>query len=131
MRAGQQDQCAGDDDIHERAGDGDEEFLAGLFGNALELRDAADRQQRHKGRRHAEIARGEDVAELVQQHARNSSTMKVRLSKAGRGAARGVAGEEDPGQKQQERDVHPDDGAATLPIFKDQDMKASYGRDRR
>ncbi len=58
-----------DGDIDQRSGDGDQEFLARLFRNALELRDAADRQQRDVGRRHAEITGGEDVAELVQQHA--------------------------------------------------------------
>ena len=50
-------------------GDGDEEFLARLFRDALEPRHAADRQQYHVGRPHAEGARGEDVAEFVQQHA--------------------------------------------------------------
>ena len=58
-----------DRDVDQRAGDRDQEFLARLFRNALEPRHAADRQQRHVRRRHAEGARGEDVAELVREHA--------------------------------------------------------------
>ena len=62
-----------DRDVHQRPGDGDQEFLPRLFRDALELRHAADRQQRHVGRRDAEGARGEDVAELVQQHAERTA----------------------------------------------------------
>ena len=72
----------GDGDVDQRAGDGDEEFLARLLRDALELRHAADRQQRHIGRRHAESARGEDVAELVQQHAEEQQHHEVTLSHA-------------------------------------------------
>ena len=45
----------------------------------------------------------------------------------------GVARGEDPGQKQQEREVDADRRCPPLvPIFRDQDMEASYGlRDRR
>ena len=69
VRAGDENERDGDHDVHQRAGDGDQEFLARLLGDALEPRHAADRQQRHVRRRDAERARREDVAELVRQHA--------------------------------------------------------------
>ena len=99
------DQQNGDDDVHQRAGDGDEEFLPRLLRNALELGDAADRQQRHIRRRHAEGAGGEDVAELVQQHAQEQQHHESETVPGGGGAALGIAGGEDPGEKQQEGQV--------------------------
>ncbi len=44
MSAGKDHQQDRDRDIDQRSGDGNEEFLPWLLRNALELRDAADRQ---------------------------------------------------------------------------------------
>jgi hypothetical protein len=85
--------------------------LARLLRDALELGDAADRQQRHIGRRHAEGARGEDVAELVQQHAQEQQHHEHEAVPGGGGAALAVAGGEDPGEKQQESEVDAHDRA--------------------
>ena len=74
------DQADGDRDVDQRAGDRDQEFLARLLRDALEPRHAADRQQRHVGRRDAEGARREDVAELVRQHAGEQQQQEDRGS---------------------------------------------------
>ena len=58
-----------DHDVDRGSRDRDQELLPRLLGNAFELRDAADRQQRHGRRGDAEPARHEDVAELVRHHA--------------------------------------------------------------
>ena len=101
-------------DVDQRAGDRDEEFLPRLFRDALELSHPADRQQRHVGRRHAEGAGREDVAELVQQHAEKQQHHENEAVPCGGGAARGVARGENPGEKQQEGEVDADDGAGHL-----------------
>ena len=106
MRAGDENERAGDHDIHQRAGDGDQEFLVRLLRDALEPSDAADRQQRHVRRRHAERARREDVAELVRHHAgkqqdEEGKSPATPLS----GPPDDPAGGENPAQEQQEGDV--------------------------
>ena len=44
VRVGESDQCTGDDHVHYGTGDRNEEFLPRLLRNALELRDAPNRQ---------------------------------------------------------------------------------------
>ncbi len=113
-RAADDDEQQRDDHVHHRPGDGDQEFLPWLFGNALELGDATDRQQCHVGRRHAEIARGEDVTELVQQHAKKQQQQKGDAVQGAGGAFGGVFGEENPGQKQDKGQVDADHRAGDL-----------------
>ena len=60
---------------------------------------------------HAEGAGGEDVAELVQQHAEEQQHHEDEAVPCGRRPARGVAGGENPGEKQQEGEVDADDRA--------------------
>ena len=67
--ARKQDKPEGDRDVDERTGDGDQELLAGLFGNALEPSNAADWQQRDIRRGDAESARREDMAEFMRENA--------------------------------------------------------------
>ena len=98
--AGENDQGGGDRHVHQRAGDGDQEFLVRLFRDALEASDSADRQERDVGRRHAERSRREGVAKFMRHDAREqehqeSETLPSRLRSA-RHPARG----EDPAQKQ-------------------------------
>ena len=59
----------GDDDVHRRARQRHDQLLRRLLRDALQPRHAADRQEGDVGRLHAVAPGGEDVAELVQQHA--------------------------------------------------------------
>ena len=108
------DQHRRDHDIDERPGDGDEKFLPRFFRNALELRHTADRQKGYVRRRHAEGASGKNMTELVQQYAEEQKQHKHKAIPGRRGASRGVAGCEDPGEKQQEGEVDADNGACHL-----------------
>ena len=72
------------------------------------MRHAADRQQSHIGRGHAEGARGEDMAELVQQHAEEQKDDENERVPGRSGATGGVTGREYPGEKQKERQVDSD-----------------------
>ena len=100
--AADQDQERSDSDVDQRPGDGDEEFFARLFRNALEPRYAADRQQDHVGRRHAESARCEYVAELVQQHTEEQQQEEYQSDPGFLRSAGDVAHAEKPGEKQHE-----------------------------
>ncbi len=109
--AEQQHQRGRDHDVDRRARHRHQELLPGLFGDALEVRHAADRQQRHRRRGHAKAARHENVAELVRHHATEQQQHESKRVERRFGAAGGVAGKENPAQKQQERDVQADDRA--------------------
>ena len=105
LGAGGGDQRDCDCHVHQRAGDGDQEFLIRRFRDALEAGHAADRQQRHVGGRHAESARREDVTEFMRHHAREQQDQKgKRLPRRFRTAG-DPAGAEDPAEEQQKGDV--------------------------
>ena len=95
-----------DDDVDGRAGEGHHQFLARLFGNALEAGDAADRPERHVGRADAVAAGGEDMAELVRQDAGKSRRMKSTPSMAASRPPSAPVAAADPDEEEQERDVH-------------------------
>ncbi len=67
--AEKQDQDDSDHDIHRRAGQRDQEFLARLFRHPLQPGDAADRQKRDIRRLDAVAAGSQHVAELMRHHA--------------------------------------------------------------
>src|SRR6478736_5435484 len=97
MRVEQIYQRDSNHDVDHRPGNSDQKLLPRFFGNALELRHAADRQQRYVRCWYAESARGEYVAEFVQQHAEKKQDHKSEAV-PGRGrTAGGVASGEDPG----------------------------------
>ena len=73
---------AGDREVHRRAGKGNDQLLCGCFGDALEARHTADRQEHDVGRLHAVATGGEDVAELMKEHAAKSSAMNSTPSTA-------------------------------------------------
>ena len=99
MRARKQHQAEGDGDVDQRTRDGDQELLVRLFGNPLEAGDAADRQQRDVGRGDPEVARGEDVAEFMRQHACEQQHQKDQVRHGGFGSFRGIGREENPAQE--------------------------------
>src|SRR5579883_1631458 len=107
----EENQQSGNGDVDERAGDGDQEFLARPFRNALEPRDTADRQQDDVWRRHAEGTRSKDVAEFVQQHAQEQEHHEQEPAPGRLWPAGKVADAEDPGEKQKECHVDADRGA--------------------
>jgi hypothetical protein len=94
-----------DKHIDRRSGDGDEKFLAGSFGDALEPRDAADRQQNNVWRSHPERARREDVAEFMQQDAQEQQHHEQEPVPGGLRSSGDVAHAENPGQEQKEGDM--------------------------
>jgi hypothetical protein len=106
---GKNNQRAGDDHVHSRPGDRDEEFLPWIFRNTLKLRDASNRQQRHVGCWYAEGPGGEDVPEFVQQHAQEQKYHEEQRFPRRSCAVRRVAGSEDPREKQHEGDVQAHD----------------------
>ncbi len=108
---GNGDQHGSDGDVDQRTRDRDQEFLVGFFGDALQPCDAADRQQRDVGRRDAEGAGGEDVAELMCQHAGKEQDQEEQRIPRRVGAAGGIARAEYPGEEQHEGDVDADGGA--------------------
>ena len=110
-RAQQQDEGGRDHDVNGGSGDRHQKFFPRLLGNAFELRHAADRQQCHRRCGHAEPARHEDVAELMGHHARKKQQHEHQRIPCCFSSARRVAGEENPGQEQQECDVDPYRGA--------------------
>jgi hypothetical protein len=103
---GEENQHDGDHHVHQRSGDGDQELLPRLLRDALEPSHAADRQQHHVGRRHAERARGEDMAELVRHHAGEQQQHEGERLPGRFRPARDPARHEDPAQEQNEGDVH-------------------------
>jgi len=107
----EQNEHARDGDVHQRPGNRDEKFLAGFFRDALELRDAADRQERDVRRRDAEGACREDVPELVQQHTEEQQQHKRHAVPGARQSTRRVVGNEDPGEKNHEGEVDADNRA--------------------
>jgi len=105
MGAHSHHQHQSDHDVDQWAGNGDQELLARLFRNALEPRHAADRKQNHVRRRHAERARGEDVAEFVGEHAGKQQHHEDQAGHRRFGPAGGPARRENPDQEHEKSNV--------------------------
>jgi len=95
-------------DIDRRPGERNQQLLARLFRDAFQPRDPADRKQRHIRRRHSERARREDVPELVRQDAGKQQDHEGEAGPGRLRPARIPARDEDPAEKQHERDVDAD-----------------------
>ena len=104
--------------VHRRPGQRHHDLLAGLLRHALHGGDAADRQQRDVGRADAVAARGPDVPELVQHHAGEQHEDEQHARRARPAASPRIhCTRRDPGEQQQERQVHADGGAAEREQF--------------
>ena len=108
LRAEDEDQDRGDDHVDQRPGDGDDDLLRRILGDARQAGEAADRQQRDVGRGDAVAPRGDRVAELVQHDAgEHRDDERDAVDRRG-GAALRILGEADPGKQDQEGQVDAD-----------------------
>ena len=94
--------------VHQRTGERNDQFLPRIVRHPLQPRHAANGQERNVRRANAEAARGQRVAELVQQHAAEKRQQEHHAPRRRRRAAELVVAEPDPGQEQQECEVQPD-----------------------
>ena len=108
LACGKRVEQQGNADIHERAGDGDEELFGRLFGHALEPGDAADWEQCDVRRLNAVAACGEGVAKLVQEHAEENERDEDDRAEPGAGAGARVVAKADEREEHQEGDVDAD-----------------------
>ncbi len=111
-RAQHRDKYEADEEIDRGPGQRDDQLLARIGRQARHAGDAANRQQRHLGRLDAVAAGGEDVAELVQNHAGEDENDEQRRVERRTPAVARVSAEGDPGEEQEEGDVDLDRGSA-------------------
>ena len=108
VAAQDEDEHHRDHHVDQRAGDGHNQLLPRLVGHPLKACHPANRQQRDVRCVDAKGARGQGVAELVQQHAAEQGENEEHAF-GGRGrAADFVVGETNPRQEQKEGDVDAD-----------------------
>jgi hypothetical protein len=106
-----QNQANGDDDIHHRAGDGDQQLLPGLVRHPVHIGDAADRQQRHFRRHNAELSRREDMPEFMQHDAGEDRRNEQNALSGGFRAALLPGAQANPGEEQQQGHMNADRSA--------------------
>jgi hypothetical protein len=106
LRAEGKHENGGDHDIDGRSGDGNDELFAGLVGHALQARNASEGPQGHVSRVYAIMLGREDMAELVEHHAKKQERNEGYALPRRFRAALLVKGEPDPGQEKQEGHVN-------------------------
>ncbi len=111
MRVQNEDQDRGDDDVHRRPGERDQDFLTRVLRHALEPREPADRQKRDVRRADAVAPRRQRMAELVRDHAGEERQDEEDAIDRRLRPAFLVIGDRDPGEEQKEGDVNADLGA--------------------
>ena len=89
--AKEEDEHSGDDNIHKRAGDRDDELLSGLFGHALKASESSDGKEGDIGSTDAETARGEGMSEFVEEDAKEKA---AKEDETGKGMGDAAFGEE-------------------------------------